>query len=159
MSIAPNTPGWTHFTVPSWVLSGASTLFVITNGIKSAGVPVNVDRNGCAFQSSATDGLAPLAVTFKFMVKQGDDVANTIDFGDGTGTSPLTAYPTGVACAVNTLCYTGAASISHTYTSAGIYTATVRNSAQAVVATIATAVTAPGSVSTRQVDQSSRSGR
>lgn len=42
MTVAPNTPGTTNFKVAPGTEPGASTLFVVANGIPSAGHPVNV---------------------------------------------------------------------------------------------------------------------
>ncbi|MFA7310100.1 MAG: PKD domain-containing protein, partial [Candidatus Paceibacterota bacterium] len=70
------------------------------------------------FSASPTSGAAPLAVRFTTSEKSG-----TINFGDGTS-GTIQAGPLGV-CYFGGTCTGGGYGASHTYTSAGTYTATL----------------------------------
>jgi hypothetical protein len=87
----------------------------------------------------------PLPVAFSAQILQGDSYANayTINFSDGTSSGAMTTRPSGIACTVSGPCYTGIASTSHTYTSAGTYTATLVNPALKVMGSMT--ITASGS--------------
>ena len=54
MSVAPNAPGSTNFRVAATTEVGASTLYVVANGIPSDGRPVTVAASGCPNVSAAT---------------------------------------------------------------------------------------------------------
>jgi hypothetical protein len=69
------------------------------------------------FSASPTSGTAPLSVKFTSSAPQGGNVGNTVNFGDGTN-GKLGFVPVCSNC--NAL-----GTISHTYVSAGIYTATL----------------------------------
>jgi streptogramin lyase len=87
-------------------------------------------------QATPATGPAPLPVTFATRV-QSPDISGgyKVDFGDGI-TSPMGIGPSGIACTVTPPCYAGIGMASHTYASAGTYTATLLNSASMSVATV-----------------------
>jgi hypothetical protein len=95
--------------------------------------------------ATPASGPAPRAVAFETWVPQGDTNAYTVNFGDGTSSGPMSMRPSGVSCVINRPCYVAIASTSHTYTSAGSYTATLIGSGLTSVASTSIAVsgTAP----------------
>lgn len=75
------------------------------------------DNNTCLNQFSATPTSGPAPLTVQFSASSG----GFIDFGDGTS-RPMT--PSAVLCVQNaTNCQSGGTSATHTYASAGTYTA------------------------------------
>lgn len=79
------------------------------------------------FSATPTSGQAPLVVAFQTMVPQGNTSTYSVTFGDGT-TGQMSIRPSGIACTATGPCYTGIATISHTYTTAGTYTAKLTDS-------------------------------
>lgn len=69
------------------------------------------------FSATPQSGAAPLTVQFSSMVAQGGDLGTVINFGDGTS-GTLGVVPVCSSCEARAL-------VSHTYTSAGTYTATL----------------------------------
>jgi hypothetical protein len=67
-SIAPGVATSTNFTIPNGIETGASTLFVVANGIPSAGQAVTLGALQAAVMTSPTPGttLASSAVTFNW---------------------------------------------------------------------------------------------
>jgi streptogramin lyase len=89
-----------------------------------------------ALQAAPPSGPSPLAVTFETWIERGDISGGyTMDFGDGMVT-PLSIRPSGIACTVSILCYSGSGTISHIYVSDSTYWATLRNSFGTSVATV-----------------------
>lgn len=72
---------------------------------------------GANFSASPTSGTVPLSVQFTSSAPQGSSVGNTVNFGDGTS-GTLGFVPVCSSC--NAL-----GTVSHTYASAGTYTATL----------------------------------
>jgi hypothetical protein len=104
------------------------------------------------FTGNPSGGIAPLTVQFIVSAPQGTSVGNSINFGDGTS-GALGFAPVCSSC--NLL-----ATVSHTYTATGTYTAALMNGAcacpangicncpnLAILATTTIAVTMPGSSS------------
>ena len=79
--------------------------------------PSSTTNMGTNFSVSPTSGVAPLSVRFTSSAPQGDAIGNTVNFGDGTS-GKLGFVPVCSSC--NAL-----GIVSHTYTSPGIYTATL----------------------------------
>jgi hypothetical protein len=71
-SIAPNAPGSTSFQLPAGIETGNSTLFVVANGIPSAGIGINIVPGAC---SSPTD-------SHDF---SGDCLSDVLWYNTGTG--------------------------------------------------------------------------
>jgi PKD repeat protein len=69
------------------------------------------------FSASPQSGLAPLTVQFTATAPQGSTLGNGVNFGDGT-TGTLGVVPVCSSCDARGV-------VSHTYTSAGTYTATL----------------------------------
>jgi peptidoglycan hydrolase-like protein with peptidoglycan-binding domain len=72
---------------------------------------------GTNFTASPTSGAAPLTVQFTSSAPQGTSIGKTVDFGDGT-TGTLGVVPVCSSCNAMGI-------VSHTYASAGTYTATL----------------------------------
>lgn len=76
-----------------------------------------VQNNSVSFSASPTFGTAPLAVAFSVNAVTGYDISGfSIDFGDGQTGNPQTIYCFATPC-------NPAMTASHTYSSAGTYTA------------------------------------
>jgi FG-GAP repeat protein/PKD domain-containing protein len=88
-----------------------------------------------SLSAAPASGPAPLAVTFEMPVAQGDTNTYTVNFGDKTSNGTMTIGPRrALPCRASVPCYTGGASTSHTYTSAGSYSAVLFNAAHVAVA-------------------------
>ena len=102
---------------------------------------------GPTFTASATSGSAPLLV--RFYVKFGysaDPNSYSVNFGDGnSGTLPANPMPMYVCAPNASKCGnpTPSFSTSHTYASAGTYTATLLNSNNATLASVTITVNSP----------------
>jgi PKD repeat protein len=72
-----------------------------------------------SFTASPTSGAAPLTVQFTATAPQGTTLGNTVNFGDGS-TGTLGFVPVCSSCNAEGV-------VSHTYASAGTYTATLTN--------------------------------
>ncbi|HEY5220869.1 MAG TPA: PKD domain-containing protein [Candidatus Paceibacterota bacterium] len=83
--------------------------------------PNSTQNTSTSFSASPTSGAAPLSVRFTSSAPQGGTIGNTVSFGDGTGGN-LGVVPTCSSC--NAL-----GIVSHTYVSAGVYTATLTSGA------------------------------
>jgi hypothetical protein len=79
--------------------------------------PSSTTSMGTNFYASPTSGAAPLSVKFTSSAPQGGTIGNTVNFGDGTSGN-LGFVPVCSSC--NAL-----GTISHTYVSPGMYTATL----------------------------------
>jgi len=76
---------------------------------------------GTNFTASPTSGAVPLTVQFTSSAPQGTSIGNTVNFGDGT-TGTLGFVPVCSSCNAMGV-------VSHTYASAGTYTATLTGGA------------------------------
>ena len=92
--------------------------FVGPLSVGTATITVGTTANtGTYFTASPTSGAAPFTVQFTSSAPQGTSIGNTVNFGDGT-TGTLGFVPVCSSCNAMGV-------ISHTYTSAGTYTATL----------------------------------
>jgi hypothetical protein len=83
--------------------------------------PISTTSTGTNFSASPTSGVAPLSVQFTSSAPQGGTIGNTVNFGDGTS-GKLGFVPVCSSC--NAL-----GTITHTYVSPGVYTATLTGGA------------------------------
>jgi PKD repeat protein len=83
--------------------------------------PSSTKNMGTNFSASPTSGADPLSVQFTSSAPQGGTIGNTVNFGDGTSGN-LGFVPVCSSC--NAL-----GTVSHTYVSPGIYTATLTSGA------------------------------
>ena len=127
----------TNFDVPSGIETGASSLYVIANGIPSAAAAVTISGSGSGFSLSAN----PTSVS----VVQGNSGTSTITSTTTGGFNTpvvLTAsgQPTGVTVTFNPTSITGTGTSTMTMavastTATGTYTITVKGTAGATVET------------------------
>ncbi|MDR3571673.1 MAG: PKD domain-containing protein [Candidatus Pacebacteria bacterium] len=75
--------------------------------------------NSVSFTASPSSGVSSLTVQFMASAPQGTTLGNTVDFGDGTSAK---LFPVPVCSSCNAM-----SRVSHTYTSAGTFTATLTN--------------------------------
>lgn len=81
--------------------------------------PISTTNTGTNFSASPASGTAPLSVQFTSSAPQGSTIGNAVNFGDGASGN-LGFVPVCSSC--NAL-----GTASHTYASAGTYTATLTN--------------------------------
>ena len=107
----------------------------------------NIGRLAATFTASATSGSAPLAVTFH--ANFGGTVNTnsfSVNFGDAS-TGTLQLYPLGIMCPNgNPSCNEAGYNTSHTYASAGTYTATLLNSNNTILGSATITVASPSTV-------------
>jgi peptidoglycan hydrolase-like protein with peptidoglycan-binding domain len=83
----------------------------------STGSIGSITTTGTGFSASPASGTAPLTVQFTSSEPQGSSIGTTVNFGDGTS-GTLGVIPVCSSC-------NAMGSVSHTYLSAGTYTATL----------------------------------
>ena len=137
----------TNFDVPSGIETGASSLFVIANGIPSAAAAVTISGSGSGFSLSAN----PTAVS----VVQGNSGTSTItSTATGGFNSPVTlsasGQPTGVTVTFSPTSITGTGTSTMTMavsatTATGVYPITVTGTAGATVETTTVTLTVTSS--------------
>ncbi len=137
----------TNFDVPAGIETGASTLYVIANGIPSAGVAVTVGSSSSGFSLSAN----PTAVS----VAQGSSGSSTITSTttggfDSAVTLSATGQPTGVTVTFNPTSITGNGTSTMTMavastTVAGTYPITVKGTSGSTVETTTVTLTVTSS--------------
>ncbi|MGO8795661.1 MAG: hypothetical protein ACLQLC_12635 [Candidatus Sulfotelmatobacter sp.] len=116
-----------QFDVPATLATGAYTLYAVTNGIPSAGVPVTVSSTAGTFSISATPKKATIAPGGSTNVK----ITSTVTGGfDSKITLSASGQPSGVKVSFNPTSITGAGSAAMRIQStaaakAGTYTITV----------------------------------
>jgi PKD repeat protein len=98
--------------------TGPNCTFVCPISTTSTSTKINTSTiTSTSFSASPTSGAAPLTVQFTSSAPQGSDVGNTVNFGDGTS-GKLGFVPVCSSCNARGV-------VSHTYASAGKYTATL----------------------------------
>jgi PKD repeat protein len=85
------------------------------------GTTTGTGTTGTNFTASPTSGAAPLTVQFISSAPQGSTLGNSVNFGDGS-TGTLGVVPVCSSCNAEGV-------VSHTYASAGTYTATLTSGA------------------------------
>lgn len=85
--------------------------------LRSCGDTTTTTTTGTNFTASPTAGAAPLTVQFTSSAPQGSSIGNTVNFGDGTS-GTLGVVPVCSSCNAEGI-------VSHTFATAGTYTATL----------------------------------
>lgn len=137
----------TNFDVPSGIETGASTLYVIANGIPSAGVAVTVSSSSSGFSLSAN----PTAVSVVQGASGTSTITSTTTGGfDSAVSLSATGQPAGVTVTFNPTSITGNGTSTMTMavassTVAGVYPITVTGTSGSTVETTTVTLTVTGS--------------
>ena len=108
---------WLLVVLALLILGGGAYLLIYPQTFSPTGIATTTPPALANFYASPTSGTAPLSVQFTSTAPQGSDIGNTVNFGDGAN-GKLGFVPVCSNC--NAL-----GTISHTYVSAGTYTATL----------------------------------